>query len=151
MKYIFLILLILLIPCIASAELNAAITANATCHLGIPLAVQFEGLCTEEDGTILWDFGDGNTTDEQSPLYSYVYYDAFTITHTCTPAGGDPVMDFTYITVAPIGDITCNGDIPDGNVTMLVQGESDPSPYLAIGATIGILLGLIVIRRNEMP
>lgn len=52
-----------------------------------PLTVQFTDLSTEEETTITdwaWDFGDGNTSDEQDPEHTYDNAGAYTVTLTVT-------------------------------------------------------------------
>jgi PKD repeat protein len=88
---------------------DAAITANSTCHIGLPVTVQFDSVCNSTQYKSEWDFGDGNSTsDAQNASHTYEYFGAFTVTHTCG-APGDIAIDTTYIAVAPDGAI-CPGD-----------------------------------------
>jgi hypothetical protein len=43
-----------------------------------------------------WDFGDGNSSDEQNPLYTYSTPDNYTITLTVTDQRGNTSYDYTW-------------------------------------------------------
>jgi PKD repeat protein len=54
---------------------SCAVVASASVEAGAaPLDVQFsgEGMCTDADGTVTWNFGDGSApSQEQNPTHTY--------------------------------------------------------------------------------
>ena len=78
-------------------------TASATPTSGkAPLAVAFTGAGTDTDGTIAsyaWTFGDGGTSNAQSPSHTYLATGNFTATLTVTDNGGATGSKTVAITV----------------------------------------------------
>lgn len=130
---------------VADCNVNAAIEANATCYTGLPLPVSFSGYCPTAGN--YWDFGDGNSSVDPVTNHTYEYYGMFRVNHTCT-VNEVNTTDWTDIAIGPPGTL-CPGDA--GGTTTVIGGSGmDQSPYLIIGSTIGLLFGLILIRRNEL-
>ncbi len=95
----------------------ADFSSPASTSVGVPNA--FDNLSTDEDGTIVayaWDFGDGNTSTEESPTHPYGVAGNFTVSLTVTDshgltastsqpiqvlAGGAPVADFSFAPIDP--------------------------------------------------
>jgi PKD repeat protein len=116
---------------------DASITANATCHIGLPLPVQFGGSC---DGTIVktyWDFGDGNNSEEQNPEHTYEYYGVFTVNHSCN-RGGSISYDETYISVGVPGT-NCPGDTG----CQVSGGAGDYHPAYVFPSTEVVTVGFL--------
>ncbi|MDP8255290.1 MAG: PKD domain-containing protein [Candidatus Alcyoniella australis] len=85
------------------ADFDAAPTAGAA-----PLPVQFtdatEDFKTCEVESWLWDFGNGDTSSEQNPLYTYELEGTYSVTLTVTaPGGSDTVVKEAVIQVQPGG------------------------------------------------
>ncbi len=81
-----------------------------------PLQVQFTDTSNPGDGQTVsswtWDFGDGDTSDEQSPLHAYLTPGSFTVSLTITTAAGaDTETKTGFILVNPTisGMVTANG------------------------------------------
>jgi len=67
-----------------------------------PLTVNFTDLSTNGPTAWDWDFGDGGTSAEQNPSYTYLLAGVCTPSMTATNAGGsDTETKVAYITVAP--------------------------------------------------
>jgi len=65
-----------------------------------PLLVTFTDLSVFTVDTWLWDFGDGNTSTEQNPVYEYVFTGDYTVTLMITgPGGADTLTKVNYIDV----------------------------------------------------
>jgi PKD repeat protein len=92
-------------PVIPGSLLTANFTASPLSG-SAPLDVQFSDLSTGTVDTYLWDFGDGGTSVEASPLHSYTTNGAYTVTLSITgPGGSDSETRTGYIAVgtAPAG------------------------------------------------
>jgi len=102
----------------------ADFTANPTAGTG-PLEVLFIDLSLNNPESWLWDFGDGNTSTEQFPSYTYSDPGWYTIELTVANAHGeDSEIKLDYITVTIGGSFAC-GDSTitdyDGNTYATVQ------------------------------
>jgi probable HAF family extracellular repeat protein len=64
-----------------------------------PLEVKFIDESTGATDTWLWDFGDGNTSEERNPVHIYEHWDVYTVNLTVSgPAGDDTMIKADYIT-----------------------------------------------------
>jgi len=72
-----------------------------------PLKVQFNDTSTGPHDQWEWDFGDGNTSSEQNPLYIYHDSGSYSVTLNVSQAGGESVSTIRegYITVSVIPSI----------------------------------------------
>src|SRR5262249_43988024 len=82
-----------------------ATSANATC--GSSLTVQFEDRTTGGNPPVAWawNFGDGNSSQEQNPVHTYAQSGRYTVTLTVTDADGN-VRTLTrpnYVGVGRVG------------------------------------------------
>ncbi|MEM9835693.1 MAG: M4 family metallopeptidase [Bacteroidota bacterium] len=103
-----------------------SVSSNQLCDLTHPPGFRFLG----EANTILWDFGDGNTSTDFSPNHLYAAVGSYTVTATGTNCEGDfsvelpnPLVidpeasrcDTTFFEDARWGPITaCSGIIAEG-------------------------------------
>ena len=88
-----------------------------------PLTVQFTITTSGSPTSWSWDFGDGGTSTERNPSYTYVIPGTYTVILSANyPAGSKPVKKSSYITV----------NSASGSVS------SPISPLIPIG-TIGIM------------
>ena len=66
-----------------------------------PLTVQFSLSTSGTPTSLLWDFGDGGTSTERNPSYTYVIPGTYTVILTAEyPEGNKPVRKLSYITVS---------------------------------------------------
>ncbi len=79
---------------------NSAFSAEPTSGVA-PLAVTFTNQATGDYGTCLWDFGDGNTSDNCTPpAYTYITPGVYTVTLSVSgPGGNDTEIKSQYITI----------------------------------------------------
>ena len=108
-------------------ESVADFTANVTAGPA-PLTVGFTGTSTGNSISRLWGFGDGSTSTEKNPVYTYRRPGTYTVNLTInTPAGSDTLSRSDYITVTPPrGDVNGDGivDISDvAKVAYMVVGK----------------------------
>jgi len=94
----------------ATATLNAAASADFFAEPltgDEPLVVAFTDLSTSHSGIVswLWDFGDGQTSNEQNPAHTYAGDGVYTVTLTVTEADEDTDTETKvgYITVSDTG------------------------------------------------
>ncbi|MDN7023825.1 PKD domain-containing protein [Methanoculleus sp. FWC-SCC1] len=79
--------------------LNASLTANRTSGTA-PLTVAFNDTSTGVNYTCLWSFGDGNTSVERHPVFTYTTNGTFTVNLTITNAyGGNTTSQTDIVTV----------------------------------------------------
>jgi len=88
-----------------------------------PLTVSFTDLSTENPTSWSWDFGDGGTSTEQNPSYTYNDTGHYTVSLTATNAyGSDTETKLDYITVTePQG---CVMHVHDIQVTRKLAGPN---------------------------
>ena len=90
---------------------------------GVPLTVQFTDTSTNNPIAWYWEFGDGNTSREQSPIHTYTSAAAFTVRLTSSnDAGSNQYQVSPYITAeshAPQADFTA--DITYGTAPLSVN------------------------------
>jgi PKD repeat protein len=85
-----------------------------------PLAVNFSDSSSGTTTSWSWQFGDGGTSTEKDPVYSYTKAGTYTVTLNVTgPAGSNQATKTGYITVSPIGGGTGGGT---GGSTAIPQG-----------------------------
>ncbi|MCX6258272.1 MAG: PKD domain-containing protein [Bacteroidia bacterium] len=73
--------------------------------------VQFSDMSANTPTTWYWEFGDGQTSNQQSPLHTYPASGTYSVTLTCTNAyGSDTLVKPNYITI----NIPDNPGITDG-------------------------------------
>ena len=77
----------------------AAFTANPTSGVA-PLEVAFTDLSTENPTAWEWNFGDGGTSTDQHPQYTYEAEGTYSVTLAARSAsGGDTAVQVDLITV----------------------------------------------------
>lgn len=94
---------IILSGCIENKPPSVTITASPTAGVA-PLTVSFIANATDEDGTIesyLWDFGDGNTSQERNPTYIFTTVGSYNVSLTVTDNGGITAIENSLITLIP--------------------------------------------------
>lgn len=83
-----------------------------------PLMVAFTDASTDSDGAIVdwdWDFGDGGSSDQQSPGYTYMNPGNFTATLTVTDDNGLMNSTSMPITVSASGNVTLDITVRDAS------------------------------------
>ncbi|NLA32194.1 MAG: PKD domain-containing protein, partial [Methanomicrobiales archaeon] len=99
----------------------AAFTADQT-EGNAPLTVQFADESAGDVTAWLWDFGDGNTSTEQSPSHTYGNPGNYTVSLTaCNDYGEDTDTRTDYITVLEPPVAVFTADPTEGNSPLAVQ------------------------------
>ncbi|MFC2119140.1 PKD domain-containing protein [Bacteroidota bacterium] len=126
LKLIILLITIVLIGCEKEEVPIASFTMDKT-SAGTGETISFTN--TSENATsYVWDFGDGNTSTDENPIYSYSVGGDFTITLTATGSGGTNSTTKT-ITISLIPE---NGEWV-GNYTGRSTADGDISFYINDG------------------
>ena len=121
-----------------------------------PLQVTFTDTSTPEDVTYWhWDFGDGNTSEEQNPVHMYNSVGEYTVTlNIASPRGIDTFTDVVHATgllslwkleeaSGTRADAIGNNDLTDINSTGSVAGvDGDAADFVA--ASLNYLEGGLV-------
>ena len=99
-------------------------TANVTTGVA-PLPVEFSGIAAGGNGPISydWDFGDGETSNAQSPNHSYGAAGTFSAKFTATDADGDFASATVQISIGTeqLPAITAAADVTQGLAPLDVQ------------------------------
>lgn len=106
---------------------------------------------TSGNSTYSWDFGDGNSSTEESPIHAYsntiTYLVTLTVTNEC---GSDTFSDSVTLSTVGLDDLFLNGDVAvypnpskgEFTIDMTVLGSSD------ISVQVENMLGAIVYESN---
>ena len=99
----------------------ASFTANVTGG-NAPLTVQFTDTSTGNVTAWSWDFGDGTTSTEQNPTYTYEAAGTYTVTLIATNEyGSDEEIRTDYITVYAPVTAQFTADVTSGAAPLTVQ------------------------------
>jgi PKD repeat protein len=97
------------------------------------LTVQFTDESTNSPTTWAWDFGNGDTSDEQNPQYTYTTSGTYTVTLTVTNPGGSDdyfVTDMIVIGETPVLSLSMTQESlatgNDGTATVSITGGEAP-------------------------
>ena len=98
-----------------------------------PLNVQFTDNSTNEPNNWLWDFGDGNTSEEQNPIHVYNIHGTYSVSLSVSNEfGNDYVVYENLITVyeKPLLSFevinASSGDSNDGEIILSIIGGTAP-------------------------
>lgn len=109
---------------------NALPTSNFQTEIS-DFSVIFENESTGDVTSYLWDFGDGNTSTEENPFYSYSAAGTYTVCLTVTnDCGANSVCEnLSFSDVLSVGftsnDISCYG-ANDGTISIDIIGGTAP-------------------------
>ncbi|AZQ63794.1 PKD domain-containing protein [Flammeovirga pectinis] len=96
-----------------------------------PLTVSFTDMSRNVPTAWAWDFGDGNTSTDQNPFYTYTVVGTYSVSLTVTNAGGeDAITKEEYIVVGIPPIAAFSADVTEGNEGLAVQftDESENIP-----------------------
>jgi large repetitive protein len=124
---------------ISTPAIIASFTANVTSGIA-PLTVQFTDSSSNSPTSWSWDFGDGNTSAEQSPVYTYVTPGTYNVSLTASNAGGSNTSAMVnYISVnaqpspspspvVPVASFSANVTSGQAPLTVQFTDSSSNSP-----------------------
>ena len=97
-----------------------------------PLTVQFNGTSTGSPTAWLWDFGDGSTSADQTPVHTYTAAGTYFVNLTIDTQTGPATLSRPgYVTVTARGDFNGNGEVDVGDVAKvayMVVGKEPKDP-----------------------
>ena len=126
------------LPCATEPEASFTAEPAEGCA---PLEVQFTDTSTGSPTEWAWDFGDGGTSAEQDPLYTYVTPGTFDVTLVVTNTMGSdtvtstvtvyesPVADFDWPTPVVVGEAVQFTDTSSGSPVSWLWETSDGYSY----------------------
>jgi PKD repeat protein len=125
---------------VIDCSLTADFTANQTCVIGVPADIQFTGSCDNLTYKNHWDFGTGDTNDDdQNPIYSYLNYGVYNVTHTCKISTNITLEETkTDYIIVGVNGTYCTA--PAGNCTV-----GDYRPAYAFPSTEVVTIGFLGI------
>jgi PKD repeat protein len=91
---------------------------------GSPLQVKFTDISTGAPSSWSWNFGDGGTSDQQNPTYTYLNQGTYDVSLSVSGAGGSSsVTKAGYITVTGVSPTVTSTPVPpSGNTINLYNG-----------------------------
>lgn len=122
----------------------AAISADAT-SIPFGTAVQFTDESTENPGGWQWDFGDGNTSNEQNPSHVYNQTGTFDVTLSVTNCNGSDTSVPLQITVQDPPAITYD---PDSFTVEIDAGATTTEALNLCNEGLGDLIGDINLTNT---
>lgn len=88
-----------------------------------PLCVTFTGNSSASCSATSWDFGDGNTSTQSSPMYCYPVPGSYNVIYTCTDANGcvgsDTIPNMITVNAIPNASFTVS---PSGTIELTQSG-----------------------------
>jgi len=110
--------------------------------------IQFTGSATGgvPSYTYHWEFGDGETSDDQNPTHAYDEADVYTVTLTVTDSAKDQDTDTTTATI--IGPALNIGTIQGGLLKVTATIDNDGAAATGVMWNIELSGGFILLGRN---
>ncbi|MDD4497949.1 MAG: PKD domain-containing protein, partial [Methanosarcinaceae archaeon] len=109
-----------------------------------PLTVQFMDLSENEPTGLAWDFGDGSSSFEASPVHTYTAAGTYTVSLNVSNAlGSDSTTRTDYITVSPKDSGSSRGSSPGiapGEPDKNVNRREISQVYVSAGSTTKMIL-----------
>nr|HPM77713.1 PKD domain-containing protein [bacterium] len=95
----------------------------------LPLEVTFTSTSTGTISTYYWEFGDGQTSDQENPVHTYTEPGNYPVRLTVTgPGGSDNKLRLNYIHAncpAPVADFTADVTTGDAPLTVTFTNTTD--------------------------
>lgn len=116
--------------------ITADFSATSTSYCDAPASVTFTNASTNAQ-TWMWDFGDGTTSTDQTPVHNYTALGTYTVVLTATAGvcGSDAETKVSYITVgAAVPSTTDASRCGAGSVTLTASGSGILNWYDALTA-----------------
>lgn len=93
-------------------------------------SVEFSLMTSNDVTNVVWDFGDGNTSDEQNPVYTFQNPGTYIVTATATTIQSCSVSATTTIQIAPPINVSLlMEDSVCANTPVLLENTSNGSNY----------------------
>jgi PKD repeat protein len=92
--------------------------------------------------TLHWDFGDGNTSDDEFPIHTYTQVGTYTVTVTVTDSADETATSSMTLTIGSSGPVNGGEDEDTDDSNILIFGL-----VIVVIAVIGVIAIIIIIRR----
>lgn len=123
--------------------------ANGSYQAGVGEAIQFSSAgSSDSDGNIvsyLWQFGDGNSSNQANPSHTYSQAGDYTVNLTVTDNSGNSSFDTASVTVSSANALVnaC------ANQTAQTTGELVSGQAMCLGSANNIWLTLANVRQHQ--
>jgi len=109
-------------------SVTAPVTAPVAGFSAFPtdLTVAFTSTATGDNLTYLWDFGDGNSSSEPNPVYTYASANAYNVTQTVSNGGGSNSTTQQVTVTEPVQQQTT----PDGDIVFVSNRDGNNEIYV---------------------
>ncbi len=116
---------------LVSEKLTADFNANPNSACEAPLQVKFINRSSDAE-SLLWEFGDGNTSTEISPTHVYRFFSKYTVALTIENTYGYTAQKVDYITIKekPIAIFTANQNTMSRTLKVVFKDTSKKSPTI---------------------
>lgn len=129
---------------------TADFTYNATCGVG-NLSVQFTDTSTGTPTDWYWIFGEGNTSVEQNPVFTYTVPGVYTVNFSSSNIYGMDWQNKSNILTVAMPGTFCSGGNGTGEPTYTTISNSNEDMFWTAGmlGAIGLVIVGVTIRRKK--